>query len=759
MREHISRQKKTTTGFSIPSLKHPTPGFGLESSAISRQAVPEIQPLHQPVTHDISRIPLRSPQAKLSISQPGDIYEQEADSVAQQVMQRMAQPVNRQPIQREILSEEEELQMKPLASSITPLVQREALLEDEEEELQMKPVDNSTLQREALPEDEEELQMKSLDSSTLQREALPEDEEELQMKPMVQRQAEAGMAAAPDLEASISQARGGGQAIADNIREPMEQAFGADFSGVKVHTDGKSDQLNQSIQARAFTTGQDVFFRQGEYNPGSRGGQELLAHELTHVVQQNNNTVNRQLIQRAVGFEFEFGEWKSYKNDDKKSRLAKGEEIISGTGYKIEGEDTYDSKVSAVEVVTKPYTTRKEALESVTEAQEKMQSMSKDGEDIGHLANKYGGKASVFIEPHGKAGKVQASAAIPLDKLANLYSIQAGGDGKGLGASVTTKLQNEDLKNKYLDGKDASPELIGLVTLVLDYIEQGSGKGNLSYPKSTFKLMARTSFDKMLTLVPEHSFFSNKSNIDKWAGLVLEIAASLGMSKKQEVVESKKSVMTDVEVKKERKFKWMTRIFGKRKVTEKVMKEFIMKQPTFVKKTAEELAEEPIINQVLMGMELLPEDSDKDKQSYKLKIKRIEWLKGMLKEDLISKATDKRFEGMGSYGVSTDVQVIPEDIEVVTEKAVSKAVDELENEDEAQSKSVSKETKEAPIFELRGMKDMFAIQQDINLTDWTEKVKAVFEVIEEANKGESFAPGGKPNIPKDVDKPDIWEKV
>ncbi|MEH1894509.1 MAG: DUF4157 domain-containing protein [Nostoc sp.] len=293
MREYVSRKKQTTTGFSIPSLKHPTRGFGLESSAISRQAVPKIQPLHQLVTHDISHIPLRS-QAKLSISQPGDIYEQEADNVAQQVMQRMAQPVNRQSIQREALpEEEEELQMKPMANSITPLVQREALPEDEEE-LQMKSLDNSTLQRQEVPEDEEELQMKSLDNSTLQRQEAPEDEEELQMKPMVQRQA--GMAAAPDLEVSINQAKSGGQSMADNIRKPMEEAFGADFSGVKVHTDGKSDQLNQSIQARAFTTGQDVFFRQGEYNPGSRGGQELLAHELTHVVQQNGGAVQRKAM-------------------------------------------------------------------------------------------------------------------------------------------------------------------------------------------------------------------------------------------------------------------------------------------------------------------------------------------------------------------------------------------------------------------------------------------------------------------------------
>jgi len=103
------------------------------------------------------------------------------------------------------------------------------------------------------------------------------------------------MAATPNLETSIQGARGSGQPLDENIRQPMEKAFGCvDFSGVKVHTDGQSDQLNRSIQARAFTTGEDVFFRQGEYNPGSRGGQELIAHELTHVVQQTG-AIQRQL--------------------------------------------------------------------------------------------------------------------------------------------------------------------------------------------------------------------------------------------------------------------------------------------------------------------------------------------------------------------------------------------------------------------------------------------------------------------------------
>ena len=122
---------------------------------------------------------------------------------------------------------------------------------------------------------------------TIQRQEIPEEGAELQMMSIVQREPGGGIAAAPDLEAAIQRARGSGQPLSRGIRAPMEQAFGADFGGVKVHTGSESDTLNRSIQARAFTTGQDVFFRQGAYDHGSRSGQELLAHELTHVVQQN----------------------------------------------------------------------------------------------------------------------------------------------------------------------------------------------------------------------------------------------------------------------------------------------------------------------------------------------------------------------------------------------------------------------------------------------------------------------------------------
>ena len=66
----------------------------------------------------------------------------------------------------------------------------------------------------------------------------------------------------------------------------MESAFGADFSRVRVHTGPGRILFNHSMQARAFTTGNDIFVRRSDYAPGSRSGKELITHELTHVVQQ-----------------------------------------------------------------------------------------------------------------------------------------------------------------------------------------------------------------------------------------------------------------------------------------------------------------------------------------------------------------------------------------------------------------------------------------------------------------------------------------
>ena len=70
--------------------------------------------------------------------------------------------------------------------------------------------------------------------------------------------------------------------------EKIGKSMGHDFSDVQVHKDAEADQLNKQVHAEAFTTGKDIFFREGKYDPVSDQGQKLLAHELTHVVQQRD---------------------------------------------------------------------------------------------------------------------------------------------------------------------------------------------------------------------------------------------------------------------------------------------------------------------------------------------------------------------------------------------------------------------------------------------------------------------------------------
>ncbi len=102
---------------------------------------------------------------------------------------------------------------------------------------------------------------------------------------------------AANLGAQIARARSNGRPFPEAVRVPMEQAFGADFSGVKVHSDAPSDRLNASIGAVAFTTGQDIFFRRGAYAPEQPEGRELIAHELAHVIQQDRSPALHSLNQ------------------------------------------------------------------------------------------------------------------------------------------------------------------------------------------------------------------------------------------------------------------------------------------------------------------------------------------------------------------------------------------------------------------------------------------------------------------------------
>src|SRR6202165_1015197 len=84
---------------------------------------------------------------------------------------------------------------------------------------------------------------------------------------------------------------GGGSPLDRDTRGFMESHLGADFSDVRVHTDGKATESARSVQAYAYTVGNDVVFQPDKYSPESESGQRMLAHELTHVVQQRSGPV------------------------------------------------------------------------------------------------------------------------------------------------------------------------------------------------------------------------------------------------------------------------------------------------------------------------------------------------------------------------------------------------------------------------------------------------------------------------------------
>jgi hypothetical protein len=213
--------------------------------------------------HDFSQVRVHTVtpkqiQTKLTVNHPGDKYEQEADRVSEYIMSMPNNETNGlsdvpaktqgksatfargqglypQNAQGEIL------QRKPLASTNTSIAQS-----------QIK-----------FPEKEEGglLQTKELSGQTQQ---VP-----------------------PQVAANINSLRGSGQPLTRSARAFFEPRFGVDFSGVQVHADAQAFELTRSLNARAFTVGRDMVFGTGEYSPETTSGRNLLAHELTHVMQQN----------------------------------------------------------------------------------------------------------------------------------------------------------------------------------------------------------------------------------------------------------------------------------------------------------------------------------------------------------------------------------------------------------------------------------------------------------------------------------------
>ena len=101
-----------------------------------------------------------------------------------------------------------------------------------------------------------------------------------------------------DTEQRINRARSQGSPLDANVRRSIEGMFGADFSSVRTHVNAASDTLNDDLQARAFTSGSDIFVRRSDYSPNTERSQAILAHELERTLQQRDQPIGR-LVRRT----------------------------------------------------------------------------------------------------------------------------------------------------------------------------------------------------------------------------------------------------------------------------------------------------------------------------------------------------------------------------------------------------------------------------------------------------------------------------
>ena len=220
-------------------------------------------------------------QTKLSIGKAGDTYEKEADATADKVVRRMAQP-GASVEDKHAVPAVDGKHMAPGVQAKCAKCEQEDKLQKEQdkesperEKIQKKPIFDSSA--EPPPVNKEDKMIRRC-------EACGPDEK-------VQKSGDDAGTADAGLESRLNASKGGGSPLPKGTREHMESSMGADFSGVRVHTGSEAEQMNHQLHAQAFTHKNDIYFGKGKYDTGSKDGQHLLAHELTHVVQQGGAAV------------------------------------------------------------------------------------------------------------------------------------------------------------------------------------------------------------------------------------------------------------------------------------------------------------------------------------------------------------------------------------------------------------------------------------------------------------------------------------
>jgi outer membrane biosynthesis protein TonB len=230
---------------------------------------------------------------KLNVGKSNDPQEKEADAAAKQLTQQMVQRAEKREEEKPVQKEEKKEEEKPVQKEEKK--EEEKPVQKEEKKEEEKPVQKEEKKEEEKPVQKEE---KKEEEKPVQKEEKKEEEKPIQKKEMkeegmpVQKAAEntekegAGSREAPDLESILARRKGMGSELPEDVRLEMEKKMKASFKDVRIHSDVEAEELCEQIHAQAFTHGKDIYFNKGKYMPGSDTGKELLAHELTHVLQQ-----------------------------------------------------------------------------------------------------------------------------------------------------------------------------------------------------------------------------------------------------------------------------------------------------------------------------------------------------------------------------------------------------------------------------------------------------------------------------------------
>lgn len=303
MRAFEQRKKNTSNNSSFFSpkiqkkLKTGTPGdqFEVEADKVADKVVnnnssggllqskSEEEVQQKPITEAISSVQSKEMKEEEPVQKKSDEKEEKVQKKTEEKeepVQKKEEKKEEEPVQKKAEEKEETVQKKT--------EEKEEPIQKKEEKKEEEPVQKKTEEKEEAVQkkaEEKEEPVQKKEEELIQKKT-EEKEEVAQAKCAECEKEEKAQKKSNPSMVETKLKKGKGNPLDKKIKLEMENSFGADFSSIRIHTDSNAINMCQEMKAQAFTNGIDIYFNKGKYNPDSSEGKKLLAHELTHTVQQ-----------------------------------------------------------------------------------------------------------------------------------------------------------------------------------------------------------------------------------------------------------------------------------------------------------------------------------------------------------------------------------------------------------------------------------------------------------------------------------------